>query len=65
MAAARVQRWVLLLAAYQYNIEYWKGQHNGNADALSHLPLLGSTVPGSNVDETREPMEYVVYTRFV
>ena len=39
MAAPRIQRWALTLSAYQYEISYKAGQSNGNADALSRLPL--------------------------
>ena len=38
MCAARMQRWALLLASYDYTLEYRKGIHNGNADCLSRLP---------------------------
>ena len=39
LASARIQRWALTLSAYSYTIEYKSGQLNGNADALSRLPL--------------------------
>lgn len=39
MAAARIQRWALTLAAYTYSIEYKPGPEHANADALSRLPL--------------------------
>ncbi|XP_048031439.1 uncharacterized protein K02A2.6-like [Megalobrama amblycephala] len=39
MAAARMQRWALLLAAYDYDIQYRDGAHHCNADGLSRLPL--------------------------
>ncbi|XP_049527925.1 uncharacterized protein K02A2.6-like [Dermacentor silvarum] len=39
MAAARMRRWMLLLAAYQYKWTYRKGAQVANADALSRLPL--------------------------
>ena len=39
LAAARLQRWALTLAAYQYKIIYKAGNQHGNADALSRLPL--------------------------
>ena len=47
VAAARLQRWALLLAAYDYNIEFRSTDAHGNADALSCLPLptKGSQVP--------------------
>lgn len=43
-ASPRVQRWALTLAAYEYEIQYKAGTTNGNADALSRLPL--SEMPG-------------------
>ena len=43
LAAARLQRWALLLSAYSYTIKYKPTQHHGNADGLSRLPL--STAP--------------------
>ncbi len=39
LAVARIQRWALLLSAYEYNIEYRSSENHGNADALSRLPL--------------------------
>ncbi|XP_048854231.1 uncharacterized protein K02A2.6-like [Brienomyrus brachyistius] len=39
MAAARMQRWALLLAAHNYTIQYRKGASHANADGLSRLPL--------------------------
>ena len=39
MAAARIQRWSLLLSSYQYEIKYRPGNSMANADALSRLPI--------------------------
>ena len=39
LSAARLQRWALLLAAYNYDIEFKPTQSHGNADGLSRLPL--------------------------
>ncbi|KAL9978544.1 hypothetical protein ACROYT_G016071 [Oculina patagonica] len=39
MASSRMQRWALTLLAYEYELIYRPGEENGNADALSHLPL--------------------------
>ena len=39
MASGQIQRWALLLSAYDYTIHYKQGKTNANADALSRLPL--------------------------
>ncbi|XP_033637865.1 uncharacterized protein K02A2.6-like [Asterias rubens] len=39
MASSRIQRWALTLSAYDYQLVYKPGSLNGNADALSRLPL--------------------------
>nr|XP_033495922.1 uncharacterized protein K02A2.6-like [Epinephelus lanceolatus] len=39
MASQRIMRWAVLLRAYEYVIMYRAGKNNGNADALSRLPL--------------------------
>ena len=53
MASSRMQRYVLTLLAYEYEMLYRPGNENGNADELSCLPVLdvpGSTpVPGDMV----------------
>ena len=41
-AASRIQRWALLLSAYNYRLTYRRGVENGNADALSRLPKLAT-----------------------
>ena len=47
LASARVQRWALLLSAYDYVIDYRPGSKHANADVLSRLPLPDepATVP--------------------
>ncbi|KAM7286060.1 uncharacterized protein ISCGN_032945 [Ixodes scapularis] len=37
----RMLRWILLLGAYNYRIQYRRGEDNSNADALSRLPIVG------------------------
>lgn len=39
LAAARLQRWALLLSAYRYTIKYKATKAHGNADGLSRLPM--------------------------
>ena len=39
LASARIQRWALILSAYNYSIEYKPGSTHSNADGLSRLPL--------------------------
>ena len=39
LASARIQRWALTLAPYQYTIKYKPGKSMSTADALSRLPL--------------------------
>ena len=39
LAAARIQRWALLLSAYNYEVKYRSTMEHTNADALSRLPM--------------------------
>ncbi|XP_048578018.1 uncharacterized protein K02A2.6-like [Nematostella vectensis] len=39
LAAARLQRWALILASHQYDVVYRKGVDHSNADGLSRLPV--------------------------
>ena len=39
LAAARLQRWAVLLSAYTYDMEFKPTAAHGNADGLSRLPL--------------------------
>ena len=57
MALARIQRWALLLGAYDYHIEYKSGKENNNADALSRLPLPSFPVEVPTPPETVKLIE--------
>ena len=50
LAAVCMQCWALLLSAYAYDIQFWPTRSHGNADGLSRLPLLESSMP-SEPDE--------------
>ncbi|KAG8180416.1 hypothetical protein JTE90_022765 [Oedothorax gibbosus] len=54
VAAARIQRWALTLAAYAYKIKFKPGKDHCNADAFSRLP-----VP-ENCQEPPQPAELVL-----
>ena len=43
LAAARMQRWALLLSAYTYDIVYRSTKDHANADGLSRLPHSATT----------------------
>ena len=53
MASARLQRWALMLAAYDYTIIYRPGSKLANADCLSRLPMPQSVptppIPGDTI----------------
>ena len=49
LAAARLQRWALLLSAYRYDIEFKPTGKHGNADGLSRLPV---EIPSENEERT-------------
>ena len=48
LAAARMQRWAIVLSAYDYYREYRKSADHANCDALSRLPYEDSSVSGES-----------------
>ena len=50
LAAARMQRWALLLSAYMYDIQFKPTGLHGNADGLSRLPLSATTPVDESTD---------------
>ena len=52
LAAARMQRWALLLSAYSYDIQFRPTKEHANADGLSRLPLDGNSTEGNTSHPT-------------
>ena len=52
LSAAILQRWALLLAAYNYDIVYKSTKDHANADGLSHLPLPIEPAPEYSQETT-------------
>ena len=50
LAAARLQRWAILLSAYEYEIKYKSTHAHSNADGLSRLPLPMGKSPSGRAD---------------
>ncbi|XP_049886412.1 uncharacterized protein K02A2.6-like [Pectinophora gossypiella] len=51
MAACRMQRWAVILSAYDFDITYVKTDKNG-ADALSRLPIDNSVGDNENCEQS-------------
>ncbi|XP_038116792.1 uncharacterized protein K02A2.6-like [Culex quinquefasciatus] len=51
LAAARLQKYVYLLSIFEFGIVYRKGSKIPNADALSRLPVSGTTGVDSEIAE--------------
>ena len=49
LAAARLQRWALILSAYQYEILFKPTAQHANADGLSRLPLQSTASPDPDI----------------
>lgn len=47
MAAARIQRWAIILSAYDYHIEYCASEKHSNADGLLRVPLPDTSDAGT------------------
>ena len=54
MTAARLQRYALMLAGYQYDIVYRKTSDHCNADGLSRLPIESSVADADVEDDAIE-----------
>ena len=52
LAAARPQRWALVLSGYTFDIQYRSTQAHSNADGLSRLPLPDKRPLGNQEDAT-------------
>ena len=59
LASGRIQRWALLLQAYDFTLRHRSGQLLGTADALSRLPLSSPT------DSTPVPADWTHLVNFL
>ena len=50
LAASRMQRWALILSAYNYKIEYRTSKANANADCMSRLPVNSNISSSDTLD---------------
>ena len=54
MASLHLQRWILLLSGYEFEIKYRPGSHNSNADAMNQLlvpsKIQDPPVPGEIIN---------------
>ena len=57
LAAARIQRWAIQLAAYDYELVHRPADQNCHADALSRLPLPTVEEPERSINWTAEGTE--------
>ena len=53
MAAARIKRWALQLAAIDYTLKIRPSHKNGAADGLSRLPLKFAVPEGVEIDHVQ------------
>ncbi len=58
-ASARIKRWSLFLAAYEYTLTFRNTEAHANADALSRLPLPEEPDPSTTPPEVVLLMEYL------
>ena len=65
IAAARLQRWALLLSCYQYQIMFKSTQSHANADCLSRLPLSLSLILQNHQMCYPAPLRYLTSTRYL
>ena len=56
LSALRLQRWALILMAYQYSIQYRRSEDHTNVDVISRFPVAGSTLA------TELRVNYFTYT---
>ena len=56
LAAMRLQRWAIILAAFNYSIKFVPSKQNAVADVLSRLPLLSTAGSESAVFKVEEQL---------
>ena len=62
MAASRIQRWSIILSAYNYELIFKSGRQHGNADSTSRLPFQSDDCEESPVLEYYVLMTELCYS---
>ena len=62
MAASRIQRWAIILSAYNYELIFKSGSQHGNADSMSRLPFQSDDCEESPVLEYYVLMTELCYS---
>lgn len=53
MAASRIQRWVIVLSSYNYELDIRTGLKHGNANSMHRLPFQNDNVEKDSVLENQ------------
>jgi transposase InsO family protein len=59
MVASRLQRYVIRMSIFDFDLKYRKGKENGNADGLSRLPILS----GQSMEDCEEEKICVIKSK--
>ena len=59
MASSRIQRWAIIVSAYNYELIFKSGHKHKNADSMSYLPFQSNDCEESSVLKN-----YVLMTEF-
>ena len=63
LVAARLQRWAIVLRAYEYDLEFTPGINNQEADTVSRLPLPVEAIDPSEITFHINYLDTASYSR--